>query len=363
MGTVDLLLGAVAIVYGGGQIPPANYITGLIAEMLLNLGCTVYGVHKSFMGMANTSNYELIDSVKAACIKNQIGTYLGTCRGVDPASDEWFELIYQCLKAKGIHTLIIPGGDGSSRAMSDFFMKIKELHSGYRLNILFIPCTIDGIEGSETIGLDSAVELTYKNALFIAENAFATNRPQYPTGRVAVVETQGRNRNDISYRVVKRLANHWDDDQMIYIPAAYSWSFSDVLHRINYANREILVVISEGAEPIEGYWEAISGKTPGAKLETLITVTGKKEVNLNVIGYLGQTCDIVESDRRKCEEWVRFLEGKICSLKHGESCALALVKNNFFEAVSLIDFAAGTTSNVAMPLSKKEKTEVIRYLP
>lgn len=360
---VDLILGTVAIVYGGGQIPPANYITGLIAEMLLNLGCTVYGVHKSFMGMADASNYELLDSAKSVCIKYEVGTYLGTCRGVNPASDEWFERIYRCIKTNGIHTLIIPGGDGSSRAMSDFYRRIKELHSGYRINILFIPCTIDGIEGSETIGLDSAVELTYKNTLFIAENAFATHRPQYPTGRVAIVETQGRNRNDISYRAVKRLAKRWDDDQMIYIPAAYPWSFPKLLHRINSVKREVLVVIPEGAKPIENYWEAISGKTPGAKIETLIKVTGRKEVNLNVIGYLGQTCDVVESDKSKCEQWVRFLEETICTLSAGESYALALVKNGDFERVSLLEFAAGTTSDVAIPLSRKEKEEVIRFLP
>ena len=354
-------LGAVAIIYGGGQVPPANLITGLIAETLINMNYVVYGVHKSFMGMADSTCYERFDALKAKQIQTQIGTYLATCRKVEPDSDEYFEKIFNELRKRAIHTLIIPGGDGSSRAAAAFLKKMRE--KNYPFRILFIPCTIDGIENSDSIGLDSAVQLTYKHIQFIIANAFATYKHGFETGRIAIIETQGRNRNDISYYASKMIAESGIKD-FHFIPAAYKWSVVRELEFLNTVKKEFAVIIPEGARPIERYWDAISGKGPGSKLENMIVASKYKEVNLNEIGYLGQTCDVSAGDKKKCEIWVKFLE-KILRQTEGKWDSYALIMNpqGLLETMPIEDFAAATNSDVAIPLTEEQQKEMRNFLP
>jgi 6-phosphofructokinase len=52
------IIGVIAILYGGGQIPTGNYIIAEIAKQLLKLECELYGVHKSFLGLGDENCYE-----------------------------------------------------------------------------------------------------------------------------------------------------------------------------------------------------------------------------------------------------------------------------------------------------------------
>ncbi len=360
----------IAVIYGGGQIPSGNFVLGEIFKKLLNrTDLTVYGVHKSFLGLSNYSDdYEKFSISKAKAIQGQIGTYLSTCRKVNPADDEWFSKILSNLKERDIKTIIIPGGDGSSRAGNVLSQRAKE--EGYNLQIIFIPCTIDGIEGSDTtIGIDSAVAESYRQASLIIANAFATFNPSFLGPRIAINEIQGRNRNDIAVALMKKILEkrkigkyYIDDIDLIFIPAAYDWSYHKLIKRITSSDKETAIIVSEGARPNEIYWDTVTkGRSVGEKLENLIKDGGKREVNLNLIGYLSQANqEISREEKKKIQEWICFA----IKAMNATNDSVAIIKSdNEFKAVPLKEFAEKTDSDSAIPLSKEDFQKLRLYLP
>lgn len=357
---------SIAVLYGGGQIPSANIVLGKLMEKLLKRGdLTVYGVHKSFMGLADSSCYEEFTLQKAREIQLQIGTYLSTCRKVNPSEDQWFEKIITNLKKRNIRTLMIPGGDGSSRAGNALRKRAKE--EGYDLQIVFIPCTIDGIHGSDTIGIDSAVDESERHATLIMANAFATLNPKFLGPRVAIIEMQGRNRNDIAVNVMRKIiakrkvgSYYIPDINLIFIPTGYEWSYYDLLNNVNSTGKETAIIVSEGAKPIQNYWdEALEGNSVGDKIRNLIKNGKIREANLDVVGYLSQSNDqISEEEMKKIQDWVSFAVKTM--YKTDES--IAVIKKNDFETMSLRDFAKETESEKPIPLSEDELVEFKKYL-
>lgn len=356
----------VAVLYGGGQIPSANLVLGKVTEKLLKRGdLTVYGVHKSFWGLSDSSCYEEFTIQKAKEIQTQVGTYLSTCRKVNPAEDKWFGKIISNLKEKNIRTIMVPGGDGSSRAGNALVKRAKE--EGYELQVVFIPCTIDGINDSDTIGIDSAVAESERQASLIMANAFATWNPKFLGPRVAIIEMQGRNRNDIAVNVMKNLIDkrtigsyHISDIDLIFIPAGYDWSYYDLLKRVNSTGKETAIIVSEGAEPTESYWTAVFGNSVGDKIKNLIKNAEIREANLAVVGYLSQSNDqISESERKKIQNWVSFA----VKAMYATNDSIAVIKTNDFETVSLEDFAKATESEKAIPLTKEDLDALKEYLP
>lgn len=357
---------SVAILYGGGQIPSANIVLGKLAEKLLKRGdLTVYGVHKSFMGLADSQCYEVFTIQKAKEIQSQIGTYLSTCRKVNPADDLWFYKIISNLRDKSIRTLIIPGGDGSSRAGNALVERAKQ--EGYEIQVVFIPCTIDGINGSDTIGIDSAVAESERQASLIIVNAFATWNPNFLGPRISIVVTQGRNRNNIAVEVMKKMINRGtigsykiDDIDLIFIPAGYNWNYNQLIKRLVSSEKETAIIVSEGAKPVETYWDAIEGAGVGEKLKNIINQSKKREANLNLIGYLSQTNDQVSNiEKKKIQDWVSYA----VRVMYTTNESIAVIRTEDFETMPLRTFAAATDSNTAIPLNDEDLQELAKYLP
>ena len=354
----------ILLLYGGGQIPSANYTLGIFAERFLQLGFEVQGVHKSFMGLADRSCYERITLKDARKIQKMPGTYLSTCRDVDPASDKYFFKIIDILKEKDIHVLCIPGGDGSSRAGRDFAQRAKDI--GYPIQIIFVPCTIDGIEGSETIGKDPAIKESTRHTISIITNAWATWRPTYEVPRIAIIEIQGRNRNDIAVGVMNNLINDYilkyniKDVKIIFIPAGYEWKVESLMDAILSTDQKVAIIAAEGATSKDIFWEAFSGKGIGQKLENIVTSKKFREANLNVVGYLSQTNDCVsEAEMKMIDEWTSFAikfmsetDESIAVIKNGEDYSYKLLK----------EFADATNSKKAVSISEEEKQKFKEYL-
>ena len=354
----------IAMLYGGGQIPSANHILGVFAEKLLHLGFEVYGVHKSFLGLTDSSCYERITLKKAREIQKMPGTYLSTCRDVDPANDMYFYKIIENLREKDIHVLIIPGGDGSSRAGRDFVYCARQ--TGYPIQVIFVPCTIDGIEGSETIGKDPAVKESTRHVVSIIANAWATWRPTYKVPRVAIIEIQGRNRNDIAVGVMDNLINDYinkyniNDVKIIFIPAGHKWKVETLVNKVLAEDKKVAIVVAEGAVPEDIFWDAFTGKGIGQKLETIVKCRKLREANLDVVGYLSQTNNCVsEEEMNKIDEWTSFAikfmtetDESIAVIKNGED----------YTYMSLKEFADGTNSKKAVSLTEEEKAKFKDYL-
>ena len=363
---VVVIVGPVAVIYGGGQIPSANLIIGMIIAKLLQLDCEVYGVHRSFLGMSDISFYEKVTLDNAKEIQKQIGTYLSMCRKFDPADKKNYNQIIAVLRELGIHKLIVPGGDGSSRAMSDLVKRARKV--GYPLQVIFVPCTIDGIAGStQTVGYNPAVAESFRHALFMIPNAFATWNPKFATPRIPIIEIQGRNRNDIAVGVMREISKagsigkySLDDFDLIFIPAAYKWSINDLLDRIYLEDRETAIVVAEGAAPTEEYWGAIKGDGVGEKLKNIITSGKKRECNLDVVGYLSQTNDCIsEEEIHLIDEWTDFAIKTMAKTDK----SLAIIKNgDKFSTKSIHTFAKATNSKDAIPLTEAELAEFSKNL-
>ena len=359
------IVGAIAILYGGGQIATANITIGMFAEKLLQLGFQVYGVHKSFLGLVDEACYERFSLKKARSIQSQIGTYLSTCRKVDPASEEYFAKIIKTLEKFNIHTIILPGGDGSSRAARDFVIKAYE--ANYPVQIIFVPCTIDGIPNSETIGFASAVEETLAHVLLMTVNSLATWHPDFATPRIPIIEIQGRNRNDIATEVVKTIKKgkkigkyNVKDINFIYIPAAYDWTISSFLDRVFRENKETVVVIAEGAMPSDIFWDAIKGKGSGEKVQNILESTKKKQTNLNIVGYLSQTNDcITDEEIKKIDIWTSFA---INALLYSRDSVAVIKNGKCYSTMPIDDFADQTDSKHAIPISREDAEVLKEYL-
>lgn len=363
----------IAILYGGGQIPEANPLMGEIISLLFRSGefAQIYGIHQSYEGMANSECYELMTEAKAVEIQDQIGTYFGTCRNFDPSSDENFPEILKQLKERGITDLIVTGGDGSFRAGRDMEKKLKE--NNYFLNMFFLPCTIDGIEGTESIGTKAAVMQTYERTIFVAANAWATFDHGLKGPRVAVVEAMGRNRDTILCGTIDLIETagkigkfKLDEFRIFAIPSDHEWSVTDLVAEVNTTEEPAVVMVSEGAKPKEKWFDLIDASGVAKKIAALIDIEKVKRANSDIVGYLSQSnsfgleCRSIYDDYMP---WVICLSSCIINCSEYAN-AQAIIKNGKdVSCIALTEITAkNPNSKEIVPLTKKDKEIISKYL-
>lgn len=193
------MLENVLISFGGGLIDCAMQV---ILRIALNLSeANIF--KKIFIGeysfesfytqdFVHEYNKELIKKVKGAR-----GTRFGTCRGINLTDPILLTKSIQFLKANNITTIIVIGGDGSSRQVAEISAAFKTMG----INIIFaIPLTIDGINGGKSIGMVPAVRESIRQTENMVSTSLMT-RDNEKFGVVAV-ELQGRNRDDIMANVL-----------------------------------------------------------------------------------------------------------------------------------------------------------------
>ncbi len=347
------------LVYGGGQVPSANYITGGLETRLLHEGHEVYAIKQSFMGMSNETCYEKVDFIKAREVLNFPGTYLGTCRNVDPSKDEWFPKIIENLGKFKIDNLFVIGGDGSARACFDFSKRCKA--ENYNVNIYFIPCTIDGMNGTLAFGEGDAVQETINHIRMSAINAWATFDYGKAGPRVSIVEVQGRNRNDIAVDSLKQLLSagviahqKLTEVNIIFLASGYNWSAKSLLESINNS-RPTLIIASEGTKPIEKWWKwFFKDGSIGAQLEKFINKKSNLKANLEKVAYLSQTNEC----RKECNKIDMVLDKiDFKNLPEGEN---ALIIKNWYNVnfIELMDFVK-LNPNSKEPVKLDRFSEII----
>lgn len=356
----------IGVIYGGGQIPSANYVIGELIRKLLRINTQVYAIHKSYMGLADPTCYEKMDLPKACKIQKQIGTYLSTCRKVFSYSDEWFYDIIFNLTKYNIHTLFICGGDGSALGAKNFEARCKK--SGFKIKIIFIPCTIDGLNGSLSIGINSAVEETLRRTKMMAVNSFATFDNGMKGARIAIVEIQGRNRNDIAVNVLKQLIAELfigkfgiSEINIKFLASGYIWRYTELIESVISTDMPTLIIASEGAKPSELWWDAISGTGVVAKLTNLVNATGVRKANCDVIGYLSQTNDFISnSEKNLIKMWTIVASQVLETSFDDESKAIICDSSKKIETVPL-SYITNLNSNCKEPeLISIEDLEILK---
>lgn len=240
------------LIYGGGLCDPANLFMRLMADKLtrMELFDKVFVGFYSFEAMLNENFIkEWNDDVRAEA-ENAFGGYFGTCRDVNLATDsDLANKAKEILKKNNIQWVFVGGGDGSARQCAEIANNFKK--DGIKVAFV-MPCTIDGIEGSMSIGLRQAVKVSCK----IIEQLSSTclNTRSNFTAPGLIVETQGRNRDDILAGVTKEIHDGnvkiSSDVSVIAIPANYDWNSKALVKKVNSPEMEqtpVLILLSEGA--------------------------------------------------------------------------------------------------------------------
>ena len=243
--------GNALIIHGGGLVDPSRFVLMRIAHNLDNF--QVY--EKVFIGKYSFEslykpefwtqyNWHLVEK-----LKNKRGTYFGTSRGINLTDPVLSNKAISCLKERNVTTVIVAGGDGSSRQVAE----INDTFMKNGINIIFaIPLTMDGINGGMSIGLEQAVRESIRQIENIASASLET-RDNEKFG-VVIVELQGRNRDDVIANVLqafcrkKRVADcDFENLFLRVVPANIETDEEKLVEEINNSSKRTLILVSEGA--------------------------------------------------------------------------------------------------------------------
>lgn len=289
----------VLIIHGGGLVDPSKHVLLRIGKKLYESQCfdTVYIGRYSFESFYTPEfmlGYDPIDFEKILKNKKR-GTYFGTCRGINLTNEILLNKALCCLKEREIDTIIVAGGDGSSRQVAE----IHEAFSKEGIIIIFaIPLTVDGINGGESIGLKQATRESVRQIENIVSTSLMT-RDEEKFGVVAV-ELQGRNRDDIMAEVLltflgnEKIADIPLSDMLLrVIPANIKSDEKKLIDEINSSSKQTLILVSEGAK---------------IKIPQLTKKINRK-VRTLIVGHPSQSNNMTtEDDIREYNEWI----DKVC---------------------------------------------------
>ena len=243
--------GNAIIIHGGGLVDPSRFVLMRIANNLdyLKVYEKVFIGKYSFESLYKPEfwteyNWRLVEKLKA-----KRGTYFGTSRGIDLTDPSLSERAISCLKESNIKTVIVAGGDGSSRQVAE----INDTFVKNGINIIFaIPLTMDGINGGDSIGLRQAVRESVRQIENIASTSLETRDNEEFS--VVTVELQGRNRDDVMANVLRSFCKKrsvadcdFKDLLLRVIPANIETNEAKLIDEINNSSKRTLVLISEGA--------------------------------------------------------------------------------------------------------------------
>ena len=237
------------VTFGGGLAEPAKQVVLRTAKNLSGIFDKVYVGRYSFEALYTPEFICEYNNEFVSIAEGKRGSFFGTCRGIDLCDPIRFQRAIFCLKHFGITTLIVEGGDGSSRLVAETVEKFND----HGINVIFpIPMTIDGIEGGESVGIREAVRLSIRDT----EDMVATslNTRDLEAFGVVVIRLQGRNRDDIMANVLKhfdingKIADFPLDEILIKaIPANYPVSYERLIQEVNSSYKRTLILLSEGS--------------------------------------------------------------------------------------------------------------------
>jgi len=284
----------VLIIHGGGLVDPSKEVIRYTAKRLLEsqIYDTIYVGKYSFMSLYDPKLWMVYDEELDKKLENVRGTYLGTCRGIDMTESGRLNFSINILKSAGIGTVIVCGGDGSSR-------NCAEIHEDFILNginiIFAVPLTVDGINGGYAIGLDQAGREAERQI----ENVVATSLETRDNGEFSVVavELQGRNRDDILANVLQHFwrQGHIADCKLSdillrVVPANYETNEEALIEEIKNSKQRTLLLVSEGA------------KLKVNKLQDMVT---NRKVRTQVVGHAVQSNGMTtKEDMERYSDWL-----------------------------------------------------------
>jgi 6-phosphofructokinase 1 len=169
----------IAIMTSGGDAAGMNPAIKCTVDYSRMLGYKPYLVHNGLRGLID-DNIEEAKSSDVSGILHRGGTILRSSRSKRFFEYEHRQQAYENLQKHGISKLIVIGGDGSFRALNQFYSDFKVPFAG-------IPATIDNDIPSTDycLGVDTALNMIRQNVDSIRDTASSFSR-------AFVIETMGR---------------------------------------------------------------------------------------------------------------------------------------------------------------------------
>ena len=168
-----------AIITSGGDAAGMNPAVKCTVEHARTLGYQPYLVYNGLRGLID-DNIEKAEPRSVSGILNRGGTVLRSTRSKRFFEYESRKQAYENLQNRGINKLVVIGGDGSFRALNQFY-------ADFRIPFAGIPATIDNdIPGTDyCLGVDTALNMIRSSVDSIRDTANSFSR-------AFVVETMGR---------------------------------------------------------------------------------------------------------------------------------------------------------------------------
>ena len=238
----------IGVLTSGGDCPGLNAVLRGVVLAAEKLGWEVVGFLDGFEGLLPPGNYKILDRAGTEGIMALGGTMIGTTnrghfvakvgagqKAVVPA--QIIESSRKVLKELGVNALIIVGGDGSMTTA----LQLQEAG----INCIGVPKTIDNdLEATAmTFGFDSAVA-TVMDALDRLHTTATSHK------RAIVVEVMGRHAGWIALH--GGIAGGADIILIPEIPFDYDKIAAAIKRRDNAGKLSSLVVVAEGARPVDG---------------------------------------------------------------------------------------------------------------
>ena len=248
--------------YGGGLCDPANYyITGLENRLVKSgLFDEVFVGFYSFRCLTEEGLIKKWSDELAIEATNAHGGFFGTARNTNLVDTMLMQKAIERCKSYNIKWVFIGGGDGSARQVNE----IADSFQKEGIHFVFtMPLTIDGINGGESIGINSAV----RASLSLIEQVCSTTLRTLDGNKFPWItfELQGRNRDDILISVLKEMTTYRrigdfdeSDVQVIALPTNLSWKPEDLRRIMKNTNTKsyhgilrgvpTVILLSEGAQ-------------------------------------------------------------------------------------------------------------------
>jgi 6-phosphofructokinase 1 len=293
----------IAISTGGGDAPGLNAVIRAVVLAGLNRGWEVYGVKKGYGGLLGEDPLVRLDQESVRGITHLGGTILGTTNRGNPF--EWpvvmksgkvhildrSEEVIEAFQRNGFDAMIAIGGDGSLHIANQLARK--------GMPVVGVPKTIDNDLAATqvTFGFHTAVQ-TASDALDKLHSTAESHE------RVMVVELMGRNTGWIAlFAGVSATA---DVILIPEIPYRIETVFEKIRERDASGRLFSIVVVAEGAMPLEGDPAVVEEARPGAaaryggiaeRVAGQIAEATGKETRSIVLGHLQRGGSPIAYDR------------------------------------------------------------------
>ncbi len=238
----------IAILANGGDVAGFNaVIRGIVKTAELN-GIESYGIIEGYKGLLE-DNYIKLDSASTASgILHKGGSIIGSSTNSNVFHykvEENGEIVYKDLsdvcieniRKEGFDCLFTLGGDGTQKSARDLFLK--------GINVIGVPKTIDNDVACTdiTFGYNTAVSV----AMEALDRLHSTGETHH---RIMVLEVMGRYAGWIALE--SAIAGGGDVALIPEIPYDINKVAEKIKERIRIGKRFSLVVVAEGAKPING---------------------------------------------------------------------------------------------------------------